>query len=559
MAALGLQPVARGGTAEEELRRLLQEGYRARADAPPAPMRLPIDWAADPHGDDNWRVQLNTLRLLDPFIRAHEEGRADAPLAGALDFALDWHRFHLVERHEHAFAWRDMMTGLRALRLAYLAERVRAGAVALDPAGTQALAMLMHAHWQRLTSRGFMRFTNHTVWDLHGLCALLRTALPDDDPRVVAWLGAIGERLCHLVEQQFDERGVHRENSPQYHFVATSMFRALHDSGWYAESSPRLTAALAQAKNVERWMRFPDGRILPIGDSDGSLPSAAALPPARIDSRDDTAEVLDHSGYCLVRHIAAQSRRRWSQLAVRAGFDQAAHRHLDLLSYLWSESGCDIIVDPGKYAYDDGPMREYVCSCRAHNLIEFDGRDGDTAMSPRIHHCVRSVTRQAWGIRIEAALIHAPSRLLHQRAYHFAPGRWLVVVDRVDGTHAHDFVHLTHLAPEFRAEVNGEGRFEVTHRGGGALHVTHRGSVRIAASVRRGEHSGRVQGWVSRGYRRIEPAPVLALSGRADAFTMAIGLSLGTPGQLDLSAEGTFSWSWQDASFQFRPAPWQDA
>ena len=36
---------------------------------------------------------------------------------------------------------------------------------------------------------GLLRFTNHTIWDLHGLTALVRLSLAADTPEFAQWQG----------------------------------------------------------------------------------------------------------------------------------------------------------------------------------------------------------------------------------------------------------------------------------------------------------------------------------------------------------------------------------
>jgi hypothetical protein len=540
--ALNLVRLPAGASAVAAARELLAEGYRARAGVPPFALRLPVDWLADPHRDDNWRVQLNMLRLLDPLIQAHEETGDASTLRDAVDFCLDWHRFHQRPDHANPWAWRDMMTGMRSLRLAYLAEKIRLGTLALGADDADAFASMLHSHWLRLTTPGFFRFTNHTILDVHGLMALLRIGWRDDDPRTPAWQRAIGERLDHLVERQFDEHGLHRENSPQYHFVAAGMFRALLDSGWYDAVSARLGPTLARAREMDRWMRFPDGRFVPIGDSDGSAPSARQLPEATRERPDDQTETLNSSGYCFVRRTGSRRRTRWSLLAIKAGFDQIGHMHHDVLSFLWSEAGCDIVVDPGKFAYDRGAMRDYFRSNRAHNLIEFGLRECDTQAAQRTGHVVERVQTEPWGVTVVARLRHQPLDVVHERTWHFAPGRWLVTVDRFAAAGEVDFKHFTHLAPEFSASVEA-GAFQVRHADGNPLLVSHHASVAAVTEVLHGVGGLRPQGWVSRGYRHAEASPVLAIGGRARAATLVMALSLDPRGRLVTLGDGTIAWS----------------
>lgn len=540
-SAIGLVRLPPGRDAAQVLTLLLDEGWRARPDAPPLPLTKRIDWAADPHRDDNWRVQLNMLRLVDPLIHAHVAGIDKAALPRAIEVALDWHQFHLTPKASNPRAWGDLVTGLRTLRCAYLADQLRLGAVHPEPAQREALSAMLTRHWQQLVAPGFMRFTNHTIWDLHALEALVRVALPADDARRVAWRQAVSMRLDHLLTAQFGPDGLHRENSPQYHFVAGAMFRALEASDWYADSVPRLTPILKQAAAMDRWMRLPDRRLLAIGDSDASAPSADALPAAAPATPGDRVESLNSGGYTIVRRRHAKQPARWSTLAIKAGIPGPGHLHRDLLSYLWSESGCDIVIDPGKFAYDEGPMRDYFTGPYGHNLVVFDGRACDTGATPELVHLVGPLCSEPWGTTATARLLHQPVEVEHERRYHFAPGRWLVIVDRFAARTGVGFDHLTHLAPEFDASWI-DGSFQVAHRGGRPLTVDLQASAPMTGAVLRGIERPRPQGWCSRGYRRAMPCPTLALSGRAREAWIALALSLEDNGRLERCGDGGLQW-----------------
>jgi Heparinase II/III-like protein/Heparinase II/III N-terminus len=542
----------------EEARRLLAEGYRPRPDAPLWPVQLPIAWDGDPFRDRNWCSQLNMLRLLDPLIRAHEAKADPQLLETALRWALDWHDFHIVRGHDHGLAWRDMMTGVRSLRLAYLADRLRLGAFTASPAQRAALADAIAEHWRRLTAPGFFRYINHTIWDLHGLTALVRVTLPAQDPRNAVWMQALGRRLDHLVDAQFDENGVHRENSPQYHFVASGMFRTLASSGWYEAVAPRLAERLPRARAQEGWMRMPDGRHIPIGDSDGEAPrSESGLPLPAADAPGDRTDWFNQSCYCLVRRTRAGQPQQWSYLAIKAGFDEAGHKHNDELSYLWSESGCDIVADPGKFAYDPGAMRDHVRSNRAHNLIAFGHTDNESRPSQRTGHLIRSLEPRPWGVEISASIRHRPSEVAHERRWFFAPGRWLVVQDRFRATKAIDFEHWTHLAPEFDVDVDHQDTsLQARHARGGSLDIGRWSSMPLSLQCCRGQSGRTPQGWVSRAYRQVEPAPAIALQGRSVEASIVLSLSLVPGGTLTAAGPGRLVWHCDGVAVELDVTPW---
>lgn len=549
---LGLVRGWTGDSAIAAAQRQRDEGYKARTDTPAFRVALPIDWNADPFRDANWRSQLHMLRLIDPFLRAHDEQPDGGWLRRSFDIVLDWHRHLLAHGRQERVAWRDMMVGVRALRLAHLFERLRLGELPAEAGEAEALASLLALHAQALTAPGFFRYTNHTVWDLHGLTALVRVGLRDADPRLAAWMAVVGARLDRLVGLQFDEHGVHRENSPQYHGVARGMFDALLASHWYDRCSARLVPVMEGARGLQHWMSLPDGRPVPIGDSDGRPPTRLDLPEPRRAAA--PIEVFDHSCYGFVRQLRDAAAGDWSFVAMKAGFDLPGHKHEDVFSYLWSESGCDIVVDSGKFAYDDTPMRRYMRSNRAHNLIEFNGRDSDVRAEHRPGHCLGPIVVTAWGRTLRASITHHPGGERHERTLHVAPGRWLVVVDRFAAPRDTAFRHFTHLAPEFAATVAGRD-FEVKHQAGGGLAVRHWASMPLTLDVACGQQEPELQGWISRSYRQSQPCPVLVMSGRGRAAVMVLALSLDTTARLEAAADDRVRWVAGDERVELDVSP----
>ena len=245
-AAIALTRQGKFATAVQEVEYMMSVGYCPRADCRPVRIQCPVDWVMDPLKDRNWRSQLNMLRLLDPLLRAFEQTKDATFLRRAFDYCLDWARYHGSRADKNPFAWVDMVVGIRAQRLSYLCERLRYGAFEADADERALFARMLAEHWRRLTSPGFFKYTDHTILDIHGLTALLRAAFPDSASQA-DWERAIGQHLDHVLDIQFDEHGVHRENSPGYQFVAKNMFVALQRSRWYARISPKLGRTLERA------------------------------------------------------------------------------------------------------------------------------------------------------------------------------------------------------------------------------------------------------------------------------------------------------------------------
>lgn len=529
-------------TAADEVKQMDTEGYRPRENCAAVRIDLPADWCMDPLRDRNWRMQLNMLRLLDPFLRAYEQTSETSYLRRAFTICLDWGSFHRDASHGNPFAWADMAVGVRAQRLAYLAERLRAGLFETRNQERTAFARLLADHWKRLTAKGFFKYTNHTIIDIHGLTALVRATLPGAADRP-AWEASIGRHLDHLLAIQFDEHGVHRENSPAYQFVARNMFRVLRRSKWYTNICPTLETTLERAQAVEDWMRMPDGRLVALGDTDGAAPAADNAPLSCLpESVGRKTSSLNHSGYCFVRSSPIGPAGAWSFLGIKAGFEANTHRHHDELSFVWAESGWDIVVDAGKYSYDLDDMRVFARSARGHSVIEFDNRDSNTKESERTGHLIRQVHREEWGARMAAQWTHEPMGVSHRRAFFFAPGRWLVLRDDFVSPRKLPFVHRTHLAPEFTVHLDASV-FSARHSSGATLAVHTWSSIPVERSVHRGTVDPAMEGWVSRRYRHKEPAPALALRGQAAAGTLIMAMSLDADARLSVSDGARALWT----------------
>ncbi len=540
-SAIALTRQGKFATAAEEVDCLTREGYRPRADCAPVVIKPPVDWQMDPFGDRNWRAQLNMLRLVDPFIRAHEQTREPRYLRQAFEYCLDWGRYHQDPKHLHPHAWVDMVVGTRSQRLSYLAERLRAKVFETTPAERALFALLLADHWKQLTSTGFLKYNNHTIVDLHGLMSLARSTL-STDAIGFAWESALGKRLDRLIASQFNARGVHLENSPSYQFVAKNMFRTLHRSGWYARTSPKLARTLERAASIETWMRLPDGRLVALGDTDGEAPLSGIEPlSCRPASSVAQIETINHSGYCFVRSVPAIEPAEWSFLGIKAGFEVITHRHQDDLSCVWSESGWDIVVDAGKYSYDNHPMRHYARSSRGHSVIEFEGRDFNSEPNHRTGHLTRAVVKFPWGVRVDAEWTHQPAGIQQRRSFFFSPGRWLIVRDEFTSNTAVSFIHRTLLAPEFDVALVRD-KFMARHSSGKLLGIDTLSSVAVRKSVHKGKTEPAMEGWISRKYRQMQPSPTLALSGKASQATLIVALSLVEEGAIATEAGGTAIW-----------------
>ena len=500
------------------------ETFQPVAAFPSIPFQLPFDWSADPYGDRNWRFNLHSLRIVDPALAA-----------GDFDYArevfLDWQRWHencwIVGRlcFERATdqSWDDMATGIRAARLAYL---LRA-----TDWNDERLIELAEQHAERLKEPEFIASNNHALFQLHGLAALCL------DRRLRACDGAdafIAHELDTVLRDQFTASGMHRENSPGYHFFVTGTLARV--APLLEVFAPEVATIVQRAESNEQWLVHPDGTTVQLGDSSADdrdlifphgKPRCRAIRSYR-DARDCyLVEHFDDVGYVIIRSDWAIPAQEASMLFVRGGFFERTHRDADDFSFEWFEHGRKILSDSGKYAYTKDVWEDYFNSTRAHNTVEVDDIDYPRDQGSAYGDAVQRIERTADGVRIMMEVYHVGLETWHRREITYSPGRQLTVSDTVGSEQRRRYVQWHHFARAF--ELSGKaGRFLASDDGTVVnIEATSSCGEGTTYEMIRGQIEPRIQGWASVEDRERHPRWALGVVCEAQKASFAAHLTFG--------------------------------
>ena len=503
------------------IRQFETEGFRAYdRDCPPFPFQVPFDWMCDPFTDRNWKMQLHAWRMLDPYLLDLGDDALTATATGRDNFTKsvaivdDWIDSTIRRKQDNDFTWYDLAVGNRALKLAQIA--LAAPALGVKWPLSALRKKTIRRHVEELSDPAKFSFGNHGFFQLHGLMAL-------------AWVfpTIAGVEACHayaetqltaLLKEQFNDSGVHRENSPWYHlFTTDAVAKILGSPWWRGHVPPEAEGLLARAEIAKSWMVTPDRCCVPVGDSAGS------------DIAGDLDHVLDRphmtahrhigarlDGYGIVRSLPGAAMKASSYLLLQAGFFSRWHKHSDCLSFVWWEAGEYVLIDSGRYGYQAGPWRDYFLSTRAHNAVEIDGKDYVRAPRAAYGSALSDLSARGAVWSLSAQRLHEGMHVDHQRDLHYLPGRGLVVIDRLKNLNGkvHDYSLWWHLNADYQVagQMRGDG-CEVTLTKGRRLAVTCTATVSDAARAPvavRGETEPQRQGWWSPAYLQVEPATALA-------------------------------------------------
>jgi hypothetical protein len=505
---------------------------------PAIPFALPFDWGADPYQDKGWRFRLHTLRN---FV--------DGPLAaGDFDYArevfLDWQRWHencwwawpLCFERAADQSWSDMATGIRASRLAYL----------LRSTDWQdgRLIRLAEKHVEKLRDPAFIADNhNHAVFQLHGLAALCL----DQKLQGCRDSGPYIERELHaLLNGQFTSAGMHRENSPWYHFfVVDNLSRMAPVIRAFA---PELDTVLARADDAKKWLVFPDRTFVLLGDTVAELPAkwrdTLVTPDGdpgcrgiRTYAGSPGCYLIKHfeeTGYVIVRSDWAVPAQDASMLFIQGGFFNPGHRDADDLSFEWFEHGRKILSDSGKYGYTNDEWRNYFDSTRAHNTVEVDGADyphnrGKPEVEALYGNAVERVDRGPDGVRIVMDVDHAELQVEHRREIDYRPGSELTVIDtlRSDRAGPRRYVQWHHFPQAFQLS-GAKGTFRADD-GDLAVDVSVSSTCgeKTTYEMVKGQVEPRIQGWESLLTRERQPRWALGVVCEAKTATFTARFTLG--------------------------------
>jgi hypothetical protein len=474
-----------------------------------------------------WRMLDNDLIEFD---RTEDASSLDLPLR----FIDDWHRFHLKEQKSSKFAWMDMNVGLRAMKLAYIVSAYQAGLLQLKSQQIDICEALINAHLAFLMNPAFISYSNHTFIDMHGLAAL-RSIISGKKGDEID--GFLQDNIPKLISSQFNEQAVHLENSTGYQAFGIGCVKRLLNSGWFSQF--KLDSLVSKASTVNDWFKMPDGRIIPVGDTDG-----APMPSLSTSAFTASHELFNSSGYVIYRDDGNGKVARSSYLFFMGAFNSRFHKQADDLSITWFE-GEDILCDAGKFAYKASEIRGFVQSTRAHNTIEVDGKSSGEFYSGKPHLVYGSAVKQAelteWGFALSAEVYHKKSGVRHTRYVFYRCKNWLLLIDKltsIDGRTPHSFTQWLHFSPHLHGEIAEGNRYHANLMSGKKLEVISSCDRVISNSLVRGQLTPVRQGWISQGYGQITPADALSFTheGSSDV-TFATLLTIGSVGaRLEISA-----------------------
>lgn len=507
------------------------------------------DWSEDPLSERNWQSNLHNFVIMRYLMAAHARTGEHWYLLRAEELLVDWMGDNFSDEPPSEFSWNDRTTALRLENLLFLFEYVRAQE--MSPEFMQMLLVAIYAHSNVLTDETFYKkFTNHGL-DQSYILYWSGAVFPEFEYATL-WREIGSARTQDEVSFAFTPEGVHVENSPTYHIAVFN--RIVHiDQIFRHYSGESVNQEIGNLVNqVFRYTAYlvkPDGELPLIGDtyvqrpivtrilgSMNELPAFQYFLYSTTQGEEGIAPsqpdaVFQESGHAIFRDNWQQetgflqrvysffrpdfaemrARSMFSQsvyLFFKASFHTMYHRQDDDLSFVLYGYDEDWIIDAGLYRYhEDDPLRQFVRSNRAHNLVLVD--DLEFRRSPSDTGRSRIDTFELGQDFASVTGSHTlyPGFYVQRRIDYYKPDR-IEIWDKAvpDDNQEHQYKILFHVPNDKEVTIEEEGVTIRSSESGKVLNIQPIQGEFHAIYTVSGQEYPTYQGWVSYTYGEISPA-----------------------------------------------------
>lgn len=419
------------------------------------------------------------------------------------------------------------------------------------------LAFLESLHSQILYLRDHVTAArNHRTLEL---CAIFLAAVVFPEfAESSEWLTWSRDELVRNIQSDLLPDGVHCEQSTDYHHLVLKNYLWIKKlATWNQIEMPEpFDSLVKKALMFALYSHRPDGMIPALSDGDSrcfldllqqgyelyggedllyaaSRGAKGQPPAARSKGFADSGYYILRSGWG-ERDDAYQDER---YLIFDCGpLGAGNHGHLDLLSFEASAYGKPLIVDPGRFTYDEsGPInwRVRFRNTAAHNTVQVDGRN-QTRYEWRKNRFRISGPEPEREFR---AFIHEPGLdylhgiarsheypVIHERKLLFINGEYWVIVDLLRAEESHRYDLLFHLAPPAHGAVSLSVSHDTLSVYSPKLILAQPLVPTVLPSIK--------EGCVSKSYGKKEQAPIVQLTQEASTtcfLTVLYPYQLATP------------------------------
>jgi len=427
-----------------------------------------IDWNYHHSKSANsYQLYLHSLNLISYLTDAYLVSKEVKYLKKAYSILEDWILYNKSQcREKKDYVWSDHATSYRTINIIYL-YLVANNMIKIDH---DKIYCLLLEHLDFLNNFPDYRNDNHGI--MIDKTLLISSFIFNDSLLKSVYFNKSYYRLRESFFRDFSRRGVHLENSVDYHCIVKRLFREINDFLVKMDLSlgEDITKALYGDFDYLEYIQKPDHRLPLIGDTSGVQVNKL------LKCYDNFLDIDAGIAIFQKENIEQPDKSLW--LSFICGYSNFNHKHNDDLSILLSNNGYDIFVDSGKYNYNYGdPIRKYCKSVEAHNTLQI----GNTANSYTLYQNANYAHKPRITDYFQASQYSIVKGLnpcytnssLVKRTVVLIKSSVLVIYDEIECANIQNCIQSFNLAPGMNYKKLGNNRLMLTNNNYDVLFEQH--------------------------------------------------------------------------------------
>jgi hypothetical protein len=398
-----------------------------------------INWNYTPSKSANtYQLYLHTLNSVSYLVNQFEESREHKYLDKAYDLIKGWDEYNNSNKPKSNKVWADHPSASRVMNIVYFFN-IASGEIELDE---NFLFSLLLEHARYLADDTHYNKNNHGIMVDR---ALITAGIALGEYELSSqWIEKGIYRIREAFFRDFSSKGVHLENSPEYHsMVLNKLF--IQTQAYLVKNGitigEDIEEKLEMAKNYFPYVMKPNHSLPIIGDS-------GAHWVKKIQKNFDPF-VDFQAGIAIMQSKTIKKPAHSTWMSFISGYGSKTHKHQDDLSFTLFYKGKDIFIDSGKYNYDKkDKLRNYITSPFAHNTIAVEGKNYKIApphtnrdkikitdfTSNPIYDYVKGINYAYDDVQLERAIV-------------FIKPNIVIILDKIRSEKNNKYLQIFNLAP----------------------------------------------------------------------------------------------------------------
>ncbi|MDX1984774.1 MAG: alginate lyase family protein [Bryobacteraceae bacterium] len=478
-----------------------------------------FDWTHNPSSDIEWLILLHKFYYAPGLGLAYQQTGDSRYLKKWMELTESW-----IDSAPLDFLTSDV-AGRRIQNWIFALHYFDDGR--LPPAFRDKFVRSIEAQATRLCGN-LTPARNHRTLELF---ALLLTAVmfPEMDG-ASGWLAFCRREIPANLKADLRPDGVHCEQSTDYHHIVLRNVLAARRLAKYngVDMGPEFDERIRKALEFSLHIHRPDGVIPSLSDGDNAsfLPLLelgyelygderyryVASKGASGQAPSETNKAFHDGGYYILRSGWGANEAYGDEryLVFDCGpLGEGNHGHLDLLSFEMYAYGRALVVDPGRYTYDesgDVNWRVLFRGTSHHNTVTVDGRNQTRYEFHKRKFKIRGPEPEYrltgfGGDFVSGMAASHEYDVVHHREIRLMEGRYFVITDRLQSPSRHQYALHFHLSAAAQGNTTirharGRARIDSPHL---VMELQQKSGIRCSVEP----------GWVSQVYGTRQPAPIV--------------------------------------------------